>query len=337
MAHPITPDQAQGSLVGMALGNSLGFLVSGEPPKYCADFARHALMDTDPPWLEKDDFAFGQYTIDVQLARELSLGMIEAHGFDPTLFAARVAELFRSGAAVAAGKATTRAAQRLVAGMVWAQSGEPAPQAGNGAAMRAVPIGLSFRDIEKRVGAAEMQASITHHDARAQAAAVLVAEAVFLAATQRHTPRQPLLEHLAAIVDPIDARLSNGVRMLERVLGLPADKAAAHLSASGHDPRDGFPQATTISPFSTPSTLLGLYAFLRTPDEPAEVLEAALSGGGDTASVAAFAGALVGARLGWPNLGEPLTSWASQLNDHGEHGLDALLAIGAALVQRKRR
>ncbi|MCC6621575.1 MAG: ADP-ribosylglycohydrolase family protein [Deltaproteobacteria bacterium] len=337
MAHPVSRDQAQGSLIGMALGNSLGFLVSGEPPKYCADFARHALTDTEPPWLEKDDFAFGQYVIDVQLARELGLSLVEAHGFDPTLFAARLAELFRSGGAIAAGKATTRAAKRLVSGMVWAQAGEPAPAAGNGAAVRAVPIGLSFKDARKRTGAAEMQASVTHHDERAQAAAVLVAESVFIAATQRNTPRQAVLEHFAAVIDTSDTRLSNGLRTLERALALPPEKAAVHLSAAGFVAGDGFPQTTTISPFSTPSILFGLYAFLRSPDEPAEVLEAALSGGGDTASIGAFAGALLGARLGLSGLGEPLTSWSAQLGDRGEHGRDALLALGAALVDRRKK
>src|SRR5262245_20848737 len=127
MGHRITADQAAGALVGMAIGESLGFLVRGESPKYCADFAHTTLADDDPPWLERDGFAFGQYAIDTQLARELAIAMIAVRGFDPATFAMRVGDLFADQAAVGAGKATTRAGRRLAAGMVWAQTGEPVP------------------------------------------------------------------------------------------------------------------------------------------------------------------------------------------------------------------
>ncbi len=142
--HPVSVDRAAGALLTMAMGDSLGFLVTGEGMTYAADFAKHSMAATDPPWLEKDDYGFGQYAIDTQLARELGRSIVESRGFEPTLFAARVGDLFRTARVVAAGRTTTRAGQRLAEGMVWAQAGEPAPAAGNGAAVRAAVMGLCF-------------------------------------------------------------------------------------------------------------------------------------------------------------------------------------------------
>lgn len=336
MAHPVSQDQAQGAMIGMALGDALGFLVAGQPPKYCKDFAAHALTDDEPPWLERDGYAFGQYTVDTQLARELALSMIEVRGFDPAHFAGRAALLFSARRALFAGEATSKAGERLARGMVWAQSGEPAPAAGNGAAIRAVPIGLSFKHAEHRGGAADMQASITHHDKRARAAAQIVAESVFLAATTEADAAW--LPHLGGLVDRVDPRLANGLRNLVRPLAAPPDKALEQLIAAGHVPDDGYPAPRMISGFSTPTVLYALQVFLRAPDDPHLGLELALGGGGDTSSTAAYVGALYGARLGASGLSPRLLSWAVQLADHtgghAEHGLDALRDIARRLVAR---
>jgi len=337
MAHPVSADQSIGALLGMALGDSLGFLVAGEAPKYCADFARHALDDDEPPWLEKDGFAFGQYAIDTQLTRELAASMIEVRGFDPAPYAARIVKLFDDERQIAAGAATTHAAHRLVQGMVWAQAGEPAPAAGNGGAVRAVAIGLSFADPAARSGAAAMQAKITHHDVRVHAAAQLVAEAVFAIASEPELTRATLLERLGDTVEALDPRLASSVRSLERVLVQPPARAAAMLAPAGFVERDGFEPAQTITAFATPSVLYALHAFLRSPDDPHAVLVTALSAGGDTASLGALAGALVGARVGISRLGERLRGWATQLDDQGAGGYAELVELGRRLVERKRR
>ena len=97
--HPVTVDRAVGSLLTMAIGESLGFLVAGEGTAYAADFAKHSVTAHEPPWLEKDDYGFGQYAIDTQLTRELGRSVVESKGFAPVLFAARVGDLIRTGRA----------------------------------------------------------------------------------------------------------------------------------------------------------------------------------------------------------------------------------------------
>ena len=333
MTHPVSVDRAAGALLTMAMGDSLGFLVAGESASYAADFAKHSLAMDDPPWLEKDDYGFGQYTVDTQLARELGQSIVESKGFSPVLFAARVGDLFGTGHALAAGEATSRAGRRLADGMVWAQSGEPAPAAGNGAAIRAAPLGLCFKSRSMRQGAARMQAIVTHHDERAQAAAGVVAEAVFLAATRERIDGD-FLEALAATAEDLDMRLASALRTLDRALAVPRERAIQHIAPAGRVASDGYPAPTGITGFSAPTILYGLYAFMASPSEPEQALVTALSAGGDTASLGAFVGALAGAHKGWKALGARLHGWAKYVNDHGAHGPNDLIALAKGLVHR---
>ncbi len=332
--HPVSVDRAVGSLLTMALGESLGFLVTGEAAAYAADFAKHSLTSHEPPWLEKDDYGFGQYAIDTQLARELGRAVIESKGFTPVLFAARVGDLFRTNRALAAGAATTRAGNRLADGMAWAQAGEPAPQCGNGAAVRAVVLGLCFKSRKLRQGASRMQALITHHDERAQAAAEVVAEAVFLAATKEILAERELLDTLADVADELDPRLSTSIRTLDRALSVSHERAIQHIAPAARVPSDGFPAQATISGFAAPTILFSLYALLRHPDSPEDAIACALSAGGDLSSLGALTGALAGARRGWKALGPRLQNWAKHINDHGEHGPNELIALAKGLVHR---
>src|SRR5690606_8424863 len=87
-------------------------------------------------------FAFGQYTDDSQLARELLQSVVARGGFDPADYAARIAAIFAEGRIVGRGRATQDAARRLAQGVPWQEAGAPPPNAGNGSAMRAGPVGL---------------------------------------------------------------------------------------------------------------------------------------------------------------------------------------------------
>ena len=129
-------------------------------------------------------------------------------------------------------------------------------------------------------------------------------------------------------------RLASSARSLERVLSLPLSDALPHVARAGFVPEDGYPPSEVISGFSTPTVLWAVQSFLRNPRSPELVIVAALSGGGDTGSVAAAAGALVGAHVGFSGLGTRLQSWSERLNDHGEDGRDVLSTLGAQLVGR---
>lgn len=333
-------DRRAGCLVAQALGDSLGFLVEGAPPAFCASFVEETFGSAEPPARTRGPFGFGQYSDDTQLARELALALIEEPSWKPERFAERVAELFAAEAIVGRGRATEAAARRLIAGTPWEQAGEPPPRAGNGAAMRAAPVGLRYDDPAVRLRVAEEQARVTHADPRARAAAVLVADVVSDALLRDDdafgevgSPAWCTL--FAARVKPLDEVLAAGLTRLPGWLSGAHDVVAAEIAAFASPPGGAaraFEEWQGISPFATPSALYATYAYARSPREVEAVLQRSIAAGGDVDTVAAMAGAMVGAAVGLSGLSPRLRAWAGRLQDRGAFGLAELAALGHALA-----
>ncbi len=112
---------------------------------------------------------FGQYTDDTQLARELLLSVREAGGWNPAAFAARIAELFRTGATSAPVQGT-----RAPRGACWPG---PAGRVGHSASLcrqrQRHAGGAAGPSLRRRSGRAPRrgreQSRITHLDPRCAA------------------------------------------------------------------------------------------------------------------------------------------------------------------------
>ena len=320
-----------GSILGQALGDALGFVVEAQPPEVARVYVEGWLRTGRAGEWPHPQFAFGQYSDDTQLARELLLSYQEARGWAPELFAARLAQLFYQQRDVGAGPGTRSAAQRLLAGVSWRQSGTPAPYAGNGAAMRAGPLGLLLPEREAMCRAAQEQTLITHLDSRCAAGAAAVARAVSLAGSRRAIDIPSFVEDVAACAESQDSSVAAAIRGLMAWVSLSPAAAAARVQESGLDPAQ-LDRWQGISAFVTPSVLWSLYAFLRSPDDYWETICSAIGVGGDTDTMAAMAGAMIGARLGVEALPGHLVGL---LNDRGEWGAAALVELAdscAAMV-----
>ena len=66
---------------------------------------------------------------------------------------------------------------------------------------------------------------------------------------------------------------------------------------------------------------------MRAAADPEEVLRVAVAVGGDVDTVAAMAGAMVGAAVGLSGLGPRLSQWAQFLNDQGDFGFEDLVTV----------
>lgn len=320
-----TADQYAGCVVGQALGDAMGFIVEGQEPTICANFVDSTIRAGRLERARRGQFDFGQYSDDTQLAREMLRGFVAWDGvFDPEDHAARLARLFQYQQVVGRGRATEEAAERLIAGVPWTDAGTPAPAAGNGSAMRAAPVGLMFPDDPvSMVRAAHDQGRCTHADPRCSAGAVAVAGAVSLALKGQGDDTRRFLNQLALWAGTYDATLADGLMRLRDWIYIPPDQAAAYIARVGVAP-DYRDMWVGISPFVLPSVLWSLYAYLRSPDDYLEIVCTAISGGGDTDTTAAMAGAMAGARLGLTAIPyEP----ATHLTDQGQWGLDDLIDL----------
>ena len=317
-------DQFSGCLVGECLGDALGFPVEGSPPEVCASYVEHLRSaSTDYRLRACRGYASGQYTDDSQLARELMESYATLGRFDPSDYAGRIRSIFADNRIVGRGLATHAAAQRLIAGVSWHEAGALPPQAGNGTAMRAGPVGLLFSDDpEQMIRVAHDQGRITHKDARCSAGSVAIAGAVALAAQPGKIDVPRFLHQLRDWMRNFDQNFAEHVLQLNRWLDLPPSQAAeAIASCAAQDFNDDW---KWISPFVIPSVLWSLYSFLRTPEDYWETICTAIVAGGDVDSTAAMAGAISGAHLGLKGLPGRL---ADQLHDHGRWRLAELVEL----------
>lgn len=317
-------DQFSGSLIGQCLGDALGFPVEGSAPDTCLSYVNElrtlGLKQTLPA---HPNYASGQYTDDSQLAREFMMSYAELGRFDPADYAARIRSIFAENRIVGRGLATEAAARRLMAGVHWEKAGTPSPQAGNGTAMRAGPVGLLFAgDAQQMIRVACDQGRITHKDVRCSAGSVAIAGAVALASRGGKIDVQLFVRQLGEWMRAFDEPFAEHVLQLPDWLTLSPQEAAPTFSCRVSGDFQG--NWRWISPFVIPSVLWSLYSFLRTPEDYWETVCTAIVAGGDVDTTAAMAGAISGAHVGLKGLPGEL---ARQVNDQGQWGFDELVDL----------
>lgn len=329
MATIPSADQFTGCLLGLALGDALGAPVEAFPPDDARRYVER-LSEKAVPDLPVGGRAFGQVTDDTQLARELLLSIDQCGHFDPALFARRLLDFVGAGRLVGGGPATFGAAKQLALGMAWHEAGMPAPYAGNGAAMRAGPLGLIFaRDPRALTRAAVDQARVTHHDSRAIAGAVAEAWAVAIGSRREAIKPDLFLREISTAVEPVDLGFARTVLEIQEWMELPPDKAVTGLEAQGLEP-EALTGRHGISSFVVSSVCWTLYAFLRSPDCYWDAIRVAIQVGGDTDTLGAMTGAISGARLGIVGLPSVLVQ---KLTDGGNWSSDQLAELARRIHQ----
>jgi ADP-ribosylglycohydrolase len=94
MSNVPTKEQFEGCLIGQCVGDALGFIVEGHPPEVCRGYVEDTLDKGQPGERRRGRYAFGQYSDDSQLARELMQSYVARGRFDPEDYARRIATIF---------------------------------------------------------------------------------------------------------------------------------------------------------------------------------------------------------------------------------------------------
>src|SRR5204863_8607941 len=128
---------------------------------------------------------------------------------------------------------------------------------------------------------------------------------------------------LAEMVRKVNAEMAGVVRALDTWLDLPPPAARERLRAASLDPGEE-PAWRGISTHVVPSVAWSLYAALRSPDDYWTAVRTAIEVGGDTDTMAAMAGGIVGGRVGISGLPAALLG---RLTDRGRWQADALEAL----------
>lgn len=317
---PVQLDRACGVLVGSAVGDALGAGYEFGSAPY-------------PGWPAMiggglGDFAPGQWTDDT--AQSVAIALVAADGVDlrstaaldaiaghfARWFAGNPPDVGIQTAQVLqlAGPRATAAQMTAAAGAVHARTGR---SAGNGSLMRTAPVALAHLDAPRAlVEAAVAISSLTHHDRLAGEGAALWSLMI------RHAVVHGVFPTAEDVLEPLAQALGGStVHDWATSLTQAQDQPPATFTANSWVV--GALQAAWSAIVHTPET-----SGTPTPGQPstsplAAALATAIGIGQDTDTVAAIAGALVGAR--WGASAVP-SQWLTDL--HG-WGLPARVSAGA--------
>jgi ADP-ribosylglycohydrolase len=319
-------DRFTGCILGQAVADALGFPVEGRKPAETS-----AAVTPFPDHFTPHPcgiFPPGQYTDDTQMMRAILTSLVEWGRVNPEDIAARFVPLWRKSEIVGRGGATTEAVLRLMTGIPWRESGTPAPQAGNGSAMRTAPLGLWLYDDPTTLAQAAADVSrITHADPRCLAGAVAISAAVAYAVSHDAIDADPFIRFVAGLARPYHADFAVLIKRLSHWLEMDSHIAMREIRCAGLPPGQR-PDWPGISPFVVPTVLACLYAFLRTPADYRETVRFVIAQGGDVDTTGAIAGAISGAFNSIEAVPESL---ARAVTDQGRHGYEELRTLAEQL------
>jgi len=337
-------ENISGSLIGKAVGNSIGFLVDGQNIDVCCEYIdivikkilnlygvdkdlgksgkpRYCLIDGNEKTIL---FAYGQYTEDTQYTREMLMS-IEDGKLNIESFKKRLILLYGVSS-----------------------------QEGIGACMRAAPIGAVYmgrKDLCKSVS--ELQSNGTNNCATARACAVLIAETTRLAIENKIKPyaRYNLLTNSSIFCRQLVLSIMSIEPKLEKyILTIPdlivmrkkfikeseldytnacilADKQIIKIITTecaksfgeklSHD-------GETISSSVVQTTIFCIYCFLCIPDFYISAICMSIRAGGDTKTTSAIVGGIVGARLGIESIPSYLVE---KINDQGNYRSSEMIQL----------
>jgi len=319
-----TADQVTGSVLGLALGDALGAVVEAHPPEDARRYVETVLRPGAIPSRGREGYPFGQVTDDTQLTRELLQSIVDGAGFEPGRFAGRLLNFVATGRLVGGGPAALAAARQLAQGSPWHEAGLPAPYAGNGAAMRAGPLGLLFGADSRILRQVVVeQARVTHQDPRCAAGALAIAGAARIAARREPIRPADFLVELSALVESLEPGVAAILGEMTTWAELSPGAAAQLLREREIELEDPQPWQG-ISSFVTNSVCWSLYAVLQCPDSYWDAVCLAIQVGGDTDTLAAMTGSILGGRLGAAALPG---DFCDHLTDQGAWNADDLARL----------
>jgi len=303
--HPDTlQDRFRAAVLGMAVGDALGFPLRGLPPGAAAQAAERVEDFSPRP---RGRYQKGQFSAHTQLM------------------------LATAESAVASGRVDGRSVASHVAWAPWMSAGAPLGVADPSVLSRALVPGLLSGDDPARLGQeAGVLAVVTHKEPRAAAACAAAARAVALALTGRRWAPEAWCEQVAAAASVHDAGLAEEVRHLPRVLGWDGAKALELMRRVA--PASALRGAEGLPAHVTPVLLVAFYGALKAPHDFGSAMRLVLRCGGEVDAASALCGALVAASLGTASVPVKLRRGVA-FAGHLEDVADRLFAV----AQRGRR
>ncbi len=302
----------RGAFLGAAQGDAFGRPLEGASASDLRSTgAVAARASADEPW---------SYSDDTEMLLGVAESVIACGGVEPEHLLRTLARNYDPARGY--GHGAKRAFDLVRSGAPWRRAAFatwPEGSRGTGAAVRVVPVACLYHRAPDRLDyAAQSSAAVTHAHRIARVGAMLQARAIATLLSQSAESFEPV-----AFVEGLVAHVRSEPTFCEKieiVLGLLAshasiDEAVARLG-NGVTADEAVP--------------LAIFAFARSPMSFETVITDAVSGGGDTDTIAALSGALAGALLGDHGLPQ---HWLACMED-GDRGLRYVVTLADAVCER---
>ncbi len=279
-------DAVAGALLGGAVGDALGLPYEGMAP------ARAARL-LGPPDRYRFVFGRGMVSDDTEHAC-MALQSYCDYPDDPIAFAGALAWRLRwwlLALPVAGGRATVTACLKLWLGFGPNRSG--VFSAGNGPAMRAAVLGAAIDDLSRLRRYSDASCRLTHTDPKALAGAFAVALAAWCAQRGRERDFLAVIAEAGGLDQP---------ELAER-LRRAVDSAAAGESTEAF--AKGMCGPKGVSGYILDTVPVAVHAWQRHPHDLDAGVQAAIRCGGDTDTIAAIVGGIVGTAVGAAGIPAP--------------------------------
>lgn len=316
-ADAILPDLFRGTLVWGAVGDAMGRGVEGRTP--AAIVERYGLTGPDDyeRWHGWRRGPTGTITDDTQLTMVVAESLLVSGGaFAAADFCGRLVAWLPDGRGV--GRATRRAIEALERGTPWEAAGERSA-AGNGAAMRAAPIGLVHAldaTPARLIDDAILFSVPTHaHPAGVAGSAILAAGVAWLVRERLRGASSLDVDGLIAFMAEVADAVAPETVQERRRPSLRTLPFADRVRQAGDTVTDA---ATVFDDFWSGAFVIeslpcAINAFVRSPDDPLRALRTAIRAGYDTDTIASMAGNLAGAWMGADALRAEPGPWWEEL------------------------
>jgi poly(ADP-ribose) glycohydrolase ARH3 len=295
LSQDLLGDKFRGAILGCFLGDAFGADFEGMNP----DKARFHMSTLSKKFPRS-------YTDDTDMTLALTESIVQSGVVDPE----DIAKQFSLHCDLTRGYAigTIKAVLALRAGLIWHQVARiffENGSFGNGAAMRVSPVGLFYHhDLDKIREEAIRQANITHVHPLGQWGAVMQACTVGLAVSQNPNgpfKKEQMVTNLREILWRGQVDYMKALNKIEEMVAQERKLQAREVVQSLGNGVEAL--------FSVPSACY--IAITYSPDF-CDAIQAAISLGGDTDTIAGMVGAIVGAHVGEKGL--PI-EWIEQLED----------------------
>lgn len=298
-------DRALGSLVGLAVGDALGMptqLMSRA--EIAADYgAIVGLLDAGPHQVIAAGMRAGSVTDDTEQALLLARLLVRGGGHvDEAEFAAALLEWERAMAAKGSldllGPSTKRAVQLIASGTAPSEAGRDGST--NGAAMRIAPVGIAVpsEPLGRLVDAVVDASRVTHNTSIGLAAAAAVGAAVSVGVGGGTRDESIEVGVRAADLAATRGHWVAGAHVAQKITW-----AVTHLRRLPPDRWAGELEQVIGTDVPAQESVVAAFAIVGTASSPWEAVCLAASIGGDTDTIAAIVGAILGAERGmdsWP-------------------------------------